>query len=1245
MKTSPKPRHLVTFTLAAGSLIAVFLPGALLAGNGQVNAAGTIDTTVNLRFPPTAADLTEMRTRFTQANAILWDATEGQMRFGNVTFTCGSSTEDLADMWTFPQNARAGLSFYYDGSGLGRLGSHITHFFPDDRNGTLIAHEYGHLALGCADEYAEAARGLGPCIDAANLTERNQCLMQQSAGFSQTEFCTVAGHELLLGDGINCPAGIPASWCARWNSITGAYETSQHHAGVGIDCWTHIVNNYGGTVTGLAAPAGLPIAAAPGGIINPTFIDNCDATDTVMLILDRSGSMAWNTKDDNGEVFGDGIDNDGDGIIDESRNDGVDNDGDGVTDEEDEESTESRLEFLTAAARAWLQFANNKGVRAGVVSFSDTATLDQPFQEVTNATIGGLEAAVNGLASGGGTAIGTALKQTFFTFDAEAGATNKTAFLITDGVNTTPGSPDPASCANQARARGIRVFTISTGAASDDGTLDEIAGATSGAKVDASDAGTLVNAFAQQWARYRNIGTIIPMMPYALDANSRIEDDFRLINPDNPNSERTGRRPEIWALGLEQRLPLSREKGFPKTNRIQFLVEDSTPTVSLIFAGNMDTMAGFGLNALLSGPAGPNPNFFDSQAPHPLLKVKDDPYFLLLELEKPNPGLWEIELLAGPGGAPVQTGNLTIVTDNPNTELFTELSHHVVKDTSKPLELSATPIHYTDLKDLQTLGATVKWPDGSTHPLPLQRSEDLHIGEGEFIAKVNNFPQDGLYEVRVFSQSGPGTTNNPGESIFAPSPPSTVAVSPFERGATEYFFVKPVGKWKVCTIDSGQPLTNLQDVRNLFEEQPRRKRTSFHRVINFLGIGPGGNFGNDRPYPGSLKIGEPHDDFATRVTGQIEIEQSGEWTFGFLSDDGGGLWIDGSPVAIFDANRNAENSLGTVRLQRGLHRVEFFTWNRRERYETELFVASQLGKYSSFRDADFELLLPVRVDLDQDGLDDEWERCFFDSITNVRGNEDDDNDGLTNHNELRNCTNPFNKDTDGDGLPDGDEVNIHGTSPTLIDTDGDGITDYREVHAGVDPLDPSAPLIGDLNLDRSVNSHDIDRFVLALVDPPRFLLLTGQDPNLVADANGDGKLDSADIDAFLDLLHADGPIPDSVSLRRLAALENPQADNDEDGRSNVHEAWAGTDPSDQTDYLRIIDVNRDPRGLAISWASVTGWNYAVEFSQAHGDHFDEWETVNITRIIADGRESTFIDQEPKRIDAEHGFYRIRAILE
>ncbi len=63
----------------------------------------------------------------------------------------------------------------------------------------------------------------------------------------------------------------------------------------------------------------------------------------------------------------------------------------------------------------------------------------------------------------------------------------------------------------------------------------------------------------------------------------------------------------------------------------------------------------------------------------------------------------------------------------------------------------------------------------------------------------------------------------------------------------------------------------------------------------------------------------------------------------------------------------------------------------------------------------------------------------------VTNESDIDDDRLTYQEELNFSTDPFNDDTDGDKLLDGDEVNIYHTNPLSRDTDGDGFSDYEEV--------------------------------------------------------------------------------------------------------------------------------------------------------------------------------------------------------
>jgi len=70
---------------------------------------------------------------------------------------------------------------------------------------------------------------------------------------------------------------------------------------------------------------------------------------------------------------------------------------------------------------------------------------------------------------------------------------------------------------------------------------------------------------------------------------------------------------------------------------------------------------------------------------------------------------------------------------------------------------------------------------------------------------------------------------------------------------------------------------------------------------------------------------------------------------------------------------------------------------------------------------------------------------------------DSDCDGLTDDEERKLGTDPYNPDTDGDGLTDYQEVRIYFTNPLNPDTDGDGRTDYEEVYVYFsNPLIPDA---------------------------------------------------------------------------------------------------------------------------------------------------------------------------------------------
>jgi uncharacterized repeat protein (TIGR01451 family) len=99
----------------------------------------------------------------------------------------------------------------------------------------------------------------------------------------------------------------------------------------------------------------------------------------------------------------------------------------------------------------------------------------------------------------------------------------------------------------------------------------------------------------------------------------------------------------------------------------------------------------------------------------------------------------------------------------------------------------------------------------------------------------------------------------------------------------------------------------------------------------------------------------------------------------------------------------------------------------------------------------------LRTDTDNDGVYDCMDRCAGNDLLDNDGDglpddcdDDDDNDGLLDTAEATLGTNPFDGDTDDDGLGDGVEINGTGllqapTNPLLADSDGDGVLDGTEV--------------------------------------------------------------------------------------------------------------------------------------------------------------------------------------------------------
>ena len=177
---------------------------------------------------------------------------------------------------------------------------------------------------------------------------------------------------------------------------------------------------------------------------------------------------------------------------------------------------------------------------------------------------------------------------------------------------------------------------------------------------------------------------------------------------------------------------------------------------------------------------------------------------------------------------------------------------------------------------------------------------------------------------------------------------------------------------------------------------------------------------------------------------------------------------------------------------------------------------------------------PRSTDTDGDGLKDGWEVAHgLDPLVSSGDDGADgdvDNDGLTNALEQYWGTDPWNDDSDGDGLADGVEVNTHGTSPVLVDTDADGLTDSHEIDLGLDP-----------------KSEDTD---------------------------GDGMSDGWEIENGLDPRSASGDDGASGDVDHDGLCNHDElqlgcdprnVDSDGDGVSDYQEICNGSNPADETD--------------------------------------------------------------------------------
>jgi alpha-tubulin suppressor-like RCC1 family protein len=190
--------------------------------------------------------------------------------------------------------------------------------------------------------------------------------------------------------------------------------------------------------------------------------------------------------------------------------------------------------------------------------------------------------------------------------------------------------------------------------------------------------------------------------------------------------------------------------------------------------------------------------------------------------------------------------------------------------------------------------------------------------------------------------------------------------------------------------------------------------------------------------------------------------------------------------------------------------------------------------------------------------------------------DDNDNDGISNEDELNiHGTDPFNPDTDGDGIPDGFEVD-NGLNPLdpgdgALDPDNDGLTNLREYQNGTNLNNP------DTDGDGIPDGFEVDNGL----NP-----LDSNDAN--SDPDGDGLANVWEFRLGHAPQNSDSDSTQTTANESGNGKNDCDEDFDGDGVTNCTEIKAGSDPLDKNSKPTAAPVTTGAGNLPRTGGFVIG---------------------------------------------------------
>ncbi len=286
-------------------------------------------------------------------------------------------------------------------------------------------------------------------------------------------------------------------------------------------------------------------------------------------------------------------------------------------------------------------------------------------------------------------------------------------------------------------------------------------------------------------------------------------------------------------------------------------------------------------------------------------------------------------------------------------------------------------------------------------------------------------------------------------------------------------------------------------------------------------------------------------------------------------------------------------------------------------------------------------------DQDADGLDDYWELIWFGCAapggggheptnpgedvppgtfqgtcdTDADGNpipwlsrygafDDPDNDGATNGVEEIRGTNPIgtgSEDTDGDGLGDFEEIDLHLTDPNNPDSDGDGLNDFDEVNQIISCRGGMAypagfysnPTHQDNNSDTIPDGYDTDGDGLNDYEELCGAYLTNPDN---PDTDGDGVSDYDEENGYDTQTIVNGENPPHIAF-----TDPTNPDTDGDGLTDGDER-DGNPPSGYVTWPDDSDTDND--GLNDGFEIASAYNISPTDRDSDNDGLDDKSEVD-----------------------------------